>query len=85
VISHRWEQFNGNPTVTSEPARTAFELSDPRHAPTSDCGLVGMVAGAVTVVGEVGAAAVPVQLLNRSAAVIGTMRMEIRTAQQIAT
>jgi hypothetical protein len=85
VTCHRCEQFSGNPTVASEPARTAFELNDPRHAPTRDCGLATGAVVVVVVVGEVGAATVPLQLLNTSAAVIGRMKMQVRTARQTAT
>jgi hypothetical protein len=44
-----------------------------------------MAPGAVVAVGDVGAATLPPQLLTRSAAVIGTMKMQGRTAQQTAT
>ena len=82
---HRCEQFNGNPTVASDPARTAFELTDPRHAPKSDCGVATGAVVVVVVVGEVGAAIVPLQPQKRSAAVVGSMKMQIRTARQSAT
>jgi hypothetical protein len=85
VTCHRCEQFNGNPTEASDPARTAFELNDPRHAPKSDCGLATGAVVVAVVVGEVGAAAVPLQLQNRSAAVISRMKMQVRTARQSAT
>jgi hypothetical protein len=86
VTCHRCEQFNGNPTAESDPARTAFELSDPRQAPNSDCGVAtGTVVVVVVVVGEVGAATVPLQLQKRSAAVIGSMNRQVRTAQRAAT
>ena len=73
---HRCEQFSGNPTVTSDPSRTAFELSDPRHTPTSDC---GMAPGAVAVVGEIGTAAVLPQLVMTSAVISFRMTLVVRT------
>ncbi|HEX7793340.1 MAG TPA: hypothetical protein VF456_03270 [Vicinamibacterales bacterium] len=85
MTCHRCEQFNGNPTVASDPARTAFELSDPRHAPKSDSGVATGAVVVLVVVGEVGAATEPLQLQKRSAAVIGSMKMQVRTAQRTAT
>jgi hypothetical protein len=85
VTCHRCEQFNGNPTEASDPARTAFELSDPRHAPISDCGVATGAVVVVVLVGDVGAATVPLQLLKRSAAVIGSKNIQVRTARQTAT
>src|SRR5262245_49940109 len=79
-ISHRCEQFNGNPTVTSDPARTAVARNDPRHAPTSDCGIAP---GAVAEVGDVGTAAVSAQLAASSAAIIGWMKGLVRTHSEL--
>jgi hypothetical protein len=39
----------------------------------------------VVLVGDVGAATVPLQLLKRSAAVIGSKNIQVRTARQTAT
>ena len=83
-MTHRCEQFSGNPTLTSDPALTAVELNDPRHAPTSDCGIApATAAGAFVAVGDVGAASVPPQAATRSAAVIGRMRMPMRTRSKV--
>jgi len=71
--------------VASDPARTAFELTDPRHAPKSDCGVATGAVVVVVLVGDVGAATVPLQLLKRSAAVIGSKNIQVRTARQTAT
>ena len=71
--------------MASDPARTAFELTDPRHVPKSDCGVATGAVVVVVVVGDVGAATVPVQPLKSSAAVIGSMKMQVRTARQSAT
>ena len=49
VISHVCEQLNAKPTVVADPDLTAFELTNPRHAPTSDgvAGDAGVGVGAV--------------------------------------
>ena len=67
--------------MASDPAFTAFELSDPCHAPTSDC---GMVPGGVTVVGDVGTA-VLLQLVTTSALISGRMKLLVRTRSKSAT
>jgi hypothetical protein len=77
---HRCEQFSGNPTVTSDPAFTAVECSEPRHAPTSDW---GMASGAVAVVGDVGTADVLPQLLMTSAIITFRMKLVVRTRSEL--